>query len=322
MKTFLYGFLIFGFIIFGTIEMGLISADEGKFANLEGKVAFGTIRSRTGDVVLLQDGDIQLVDKIADSPRFSPDGTKLLYVAMKYRPGKIAVLNLHNKEQKFYEVKPEPGAMAWLVSDNKILYEGIVDFKREINGLFIFDPVSGNVIKIHEFDPGFDVSAFDVTKEGNKIAIELGAPKGSDRSGIYLGTLSGDKIKDLQYFISKGEKPRFSPEGRMLAFVKIPDPKVHPSTHLREIFVLDLETKEESRLTNNEWEDREPCWSPDGKKILFVSNRRKGYPWGGELFLLNLDDRSETQVSFGKPIGEVIGSGGIWTTDDQPDWAP
>jgi Tol biopolymer transport system component len=44
-----------------------------------------------------------------------------------------------------------------------------------------------------------------------------------------------------------------------------------------EIFVINADGSELRRLTNNSWEwDKHPTWSPDGRNILFYSNRDTG----------------------------------------------
>ena len=42
-----------------------------------------------------------------------------------------------------------------------------------------------------------------------------------------------------------------------------------------EIYMMDADGKNQRRLTNNDFPDTNPSWSPDGKRIIFVSERNK-----------------------------------------------
>ena len=42
-----------------------------------------------------------------------------------------------------------------------------------------------------------------------------------------------------------------------------------------EIYMMDADGKNQRRLTKNDFPDTDPSWSPDGKRIIFVSDRNK-----------------------------------------------
>ncbi|HDR3891062.1 TPA: PD40 domain-containing protein, partial [Bacillus cereus] len=52
-----------------------------------------------------------------------------------------------------------------------------------------------------------------------------------------------------------------------------------------EIYVMNPDGSNQTRLTNNPAGDFEPSWSPDGQKITFTSNR-DGNP---EIYVMNAD---------------------------------
>jgi Tol biopolymer transport system component len=83
-----------------------------------------------------------------------------------------------------------------------------------------------------------------------------------ERSGQQTGTL-GPRGDYLQ--------PRISPDGTRVAVMQ-PDPQ----TGNRDVFVLEIARGVRSRLTTNVANDWFPVWSPNGKQILFGSDREGG----------------------------------------------
>lgn len=62
-----------------------------------------------------------------------------------------------------------------------------------------------------------------------------------------------------------------------------------------ELYMLDMESGREYRLTDNSGDDVNPNWSPDGSKLLFESNRDGLW----QLYELNLSTRTLNQVTDG-----------------------
>src|SRR5207247_2169605 len=61
-----------------------------------------------------------------------------------------------------------------------------------------------------------------------------------------------------------------------------------------EIYVMNADGSNQTRLTNNPAVDREPAWSPDGTQIVFWSNR----DGDREIYKMNADGSSQTRLTY------------------------
>src|SRR5918992_141111 len=57
-----------------------------------------------------------------------------------------------------------------------------------------------------------------------------------------------------------------------------------------EIYVMDAEGGDQTNLSNNDADDFNPSWSPDGEMIAFSSDRENG---NDEIYVMNADDGSD-----------------------------
>lgn len=289
---------------------------------LPGKIVFHTYRDpKTGDIALLENGQIQTIEKVASDPRWSNDGKKLLYLTGGYKDSRLIIID-HKGGETLRIPVPAVGVVTptWL-SDSKILFMGY-DFgnpkslKDNLPGIYAWNVQKGKFSKVFEFEVlrGRTILDMDVSIAAKKIAIA--------DSILYLGNFENDRVSDFVK-IGYAEHVRFSPDGRKLAFSSIYDQKSKQEMDRKQIFVIDLETKQVTQLTNNQWDNIDPCWSPDGKQILFVSGRLgSSHTMGSELFVMDADGKNERQVTKAVRLGQMIGVGPLWSRDQNPDWAP
>jgi len=65
------------------------------------------------------------------------------------------------------------------------------------------------------------------------------------------------------------------------------------SNCITEIYVMNADGSEQTRLTNNQASDFGPAWSPDGKRIAFASNLDGNY----EIYVMNADGSGQTRLT-------------------------
>ena len=81
-------------------------------------------------------------------------------------------------------------------------------------------------------------------------------------------------------------------------------------TFVNEIYAMESDGKRQTRLTNNEFDDTFPLWSPQGDRIAFLTDRGAGY----DIYLMNPDGTGERAL-------RDANSGGPLLTDNM-EWSP
>ena len=56
-----------------------------------------------------------------------------------------------------------------------------------------------------------------------------------------------------------------------------------------QIYVMDIDGKNQQKLTNNRHDDVYPSWSPDGKRIAFMSDRNRPGLFIFEIYVMDAD---------------------------------
>jgi hypothetical protein len=102
--------------------------------------------------------------------------------------------------------------------------------------------------------------------------------------------------------------PDFSPDGRYIVFAA-------SAGGLMDLYILDTETGERRRLTDDAYADLQPAWSPDGSRIAFVTDRfstdLRNLSWGNYRLALIDPETGEIEPVPGFAEGKNI----------NPQWA-
>ncbi|MFC1639802.1 DPP IV N-terminal domain-containing protein [Gemmatimonadota bacterium] len=85
--------------------------------------------------------------------------------------------------------------------------------------------------------------------------------------------------------------PKWSADGSKIVFIS--DRDYHAQPEGTEIYVMDADGTNETRITNNTVWDYAPVWSPDGSAIAFHSTRSSE----NHIWVMNADGSNETQLT-------------------------
>jgi Tol biopolymer transport system component len=131
--------------------------------------------------------------------------------------------------------------------------------------------------------------------DGSRIAFR------PSYTGISVISPAGDAFTTLTESQYDGE-PNWSPDGTRIAFTRF-----IPERGTPDIYVMNADGTNRSRLTDNAVYDLQPAWSPDGSKIVFV--RVVGNQT--DLFTMSSDGTGEASITATPDISEY-----------DPDWQP
>lgn len=196
---------------------------------------------------------------------------------------------------------PDPDAGGFAFDE-----DGTIVFFSDRSGnldIWQLDPVEGDVTQLStepssEYEPDWapDRSAILYSSDRVNTAADLFIVSTADGEVVQL-TNTPDTVDDYA---------NYSPDGSLVVFQRT---FLNRTPVTAEIFIIDVGTGAERQITDNEYWDSTPSFTPDGESIIFESNRTGNF----EIWRVSLDGTGPAQLT-NSPVG-TVNSEAVYSSD-------
>lgn len=241
---------------------------------------------------------------LSGSPAFAADGKSIAFAAdMDRRPGKdwleVSPYSVEISSGQIGRLSTETwaeiGKTSWIADGSGIVFVG----QRQRIGvnLYFLDGKTHEVRQITKGLQSFGFYGLGITSDASTLVADLW----DSRSQIWSTNIDGDvaSARQLTLGFSDGHYGLTSlPDGRTAYIARV------GNSH--DIWMLDAESSDAKPVTADEFNESDLTVSPDGKTLVFSSDRGGGT----HLFRINSDGSELQQLTFGE------------TADSSPDISP
>ncbi|MBS0125485.1 Tol-Pal system beta propeller repeat protein TolB [Thetidibacter halocola] len=215
------------------------------------------------------------------APRFSPDGSRVLYTSYESGQPRVHVLSVGTVESRILQANTGVMSFAPRFSPDgqTVVYSMTQGSNTDI---FAMNIATGAISQLTSA-PSIE-TAPSYSPDGSRIVFE------SDRSGtqqLYVMPASGGEAVRISFGQGRYGTPVWSPRGDMIAFTKQNAGRFH-------IGVMRTDGSEERLLTAS-FLDEGPSWAPNGRVLMFA-RETQGAQGASALYSVDISGRNLKRV--------------------------
>lgn len=204
------------------------------------------------------------------SPRWSPDSSHIAFISSRDGVANLYLLRLNGGEaQKITNSKTGLYSPIWAKDGNFILCGSRV--------------MPEGKTRIENWTKD-DLPKCEARTIDRLLFRQWDRWLGDKRNHVFLVSIADGSMRDLTpgdfdtppVSLSSDHDFDISPDGKEICFVKNIDPMIAASTN-NDLFLVNVKTLEEKKLTTNPALDTHPVYSPDGRYIAYAAMKKAGY---------------------------------------------
>ncbi|WP_233231261.1 DPP IV N-terminal domain-containing protein [Silvanigrella aquatica] len=284
---------------FGDVTLGALTGTPGPFMS---QIVFvGKKQLNANGQIYVADFDggnlkqITTNNSVNLSPTWTADGTKITYTSFKSGKPEIYNYNLITKrETKLVSNMQNSSGASWSPDGNTVAFSATSQDEKSTH-IFTIDKFGRNKKTLIDtssievepsFSPNGKLLAYTSTKFGKPM--------------IFIKDLGNDTNTRITYAGWYNASASWTPDSKTLAFASY-----DRDIDRWDLFRIDATGSNIERLTLNQGDNEKPTWSPDGRFILFQSDRNPNGSRNGPKKLYIMTKDGSYQKSLDIPLVEA-----------------
>jgi Tol biopolymer transport system component len=246
-------------------------------------------------------------DREDSFPAWSADGRRIAFVGARRRPPEV----VSPPAEEIYVMNADGG------NERRLTRNTVIDFAPRWlpDGRIVFvscpasedEPPKCTLVAIRADGTGGEqlarlgfAVALDVSPDGRRVVYaQLAGQSHYQHFELHVMNLDGSDRRRLTDDDTGDDAPAWSPDGRRIAFVSNRAESAPCLFHdctgsTNELYVMDADGSDVTRLTETPHDEGGPAWSPDGTRILYSRILDEGQE--PEVWVMNADGSCPTKL--------------------------